>query len=235
MPQKPVKRSGRPGAKTAVTRRKRRSSAEVVERLIGSAREEFENRGFAGATTAAIARNAGVTEAQLFRSFESKAGLFREAVFEPLNRHFSEFSAQHAIATGDEQGIRDRARLYITELRQFLDEHSKMLLSLVVAQTFTSGSVEGVGEIDSLRQYFERGAATMNSRLDAEPEVDPDLLVRVSFAAVLGCELFRDWIFPSGLATDDEINTAIINFVIDGISVNSDPGLKVSADKKAAG
>ena len=121
--------------------------------------------------------------------------------------------------------IRDRARLYITELQQFLDEQSKLLLSLVVAQLFTSGSLQGVGEIESLSQYFERGAATMSSRIEQDPRVDPRLLVRVSFAAVLGCVIFKDWIFPAGLASDADISAAIIDFVIDGISINSDPGL----------
>jgi len=206
------------------TRKKRRSPEEIRERLVRAAREEFKRSGFVGATTAAIARNADVTEAQLFRYFESKADLFREAVFEPLNQHFSEFSARHPAAS--KESVRDNARLYITELQQFLDEHSKLLLSLVVAQIFTSGTLQGVEEIESLSHYFERGAATMSNRVEKNPKVDPKLLVRVSFAAVLGCVMFKDWIFPAGLASEKEINAAIIDFVIDGISVNTDPGLR---------
>lgn len=205
--------------------RKRRSSEEIMERLITAARDEFKRSGYVGATTSVIARNAEVTEAQLFRYFDSKADLFREAVFEPLNKHFSEFNARHPATMTAEENIRERARLYITELQEFLDEHSKLLLSLVVAQLFTSGSLQGVGEIDSLRHYFERGAAMMSSRVDKNPQVDPKLLVRVSFAAVLGCVLFKDWIFPEGLAGDDEIGSAIIDFVIDGISGN-DPEMR---------
>lgn len=210
--------------------RKRRSSEEIMERLVTAAREEFKRSGYVGATTAVIARNAEVTEAQLFRYFDSKADLFREAVFEPLDKHFSEFNARYpAIAVNDEN-IREHARLYITELQQFLDEHSKLLLSLVVSQLFTSGGVQGtngqgVGEIESLRHYFERGAATMSNRVETNAPVDPKLLVRVSFAAVLGCVLFKDWIFPKGLASEKDISSAIIDFVIDGISVN-DPALQ---------
>ena len=219
----------------AVPRRQRRSPEEIRGRLIHAAREEFKRCGFGGATTAAIARNAEVTEAQLFRYFESKAALFREAVFERLNRHFSEFNAQYPTDFSSQENIRDRERLYITELQQFLDEHSKLLLSLVVAQTFTSGSLQGVGEIESLRHYFERGAATMSGRVEGNPRVDPKLLVRVSFAAVLGCVIFRDWIFPAGLASDDDISAAIIDFVIDGISINADSGPKEPASKSSKG
>ncbi len=202
-------------------RRKRRSPEEIRDRLIHAAREEFRQFGFVGATTAAIARSADVTEAQLFRYFSSKSELFREAVFEPLNEHFALFNARHHANLADTDSVREQTQLYIDELRHFLDEHSKLLLSLVVAQLFTSGSMKSVGEIDSLQAYFERGAAMMSKRAGRNAKVDPKLLVRVSFAGVLGCVIFRDWIFPSGLADDDSINAAITDFVIDGISSNA--------------
>ncbi len=62
-----------------------------MDRIIRAAADEFKASGFTGATTAAIARNAEVTEAQLFRYFASKAELFRESVFKPLNQHFLDF------------------------------------------------------------------------------------------------------------------------------------------------
>jgi AcrR family transcriptional regulator len=223
--------TGKKKIKAAPVRRARRSAEEIKDRLIRAAREEFKRCGFVGATTASIARNADVTEAQLFRYFESKAELFREAVFDPLNTHFAKFNAKHMSNLSEVENIRERTSLYIDELRQFIEEHSKLLLALVVAQIFTSGSLQGVGEIDSLRNYFERGSAAMSSRIEKDAKVDPKLLVRVSFAAILGCVIFKDWIFPPGLASDDEISAAIIDFVIDGININADPGLKKSAVK----
>jgi len=209
-----------------------------MHRLLTAAREEFRRRGFAGATTAAIARNAAVTEAQLFRYFESKSDLFREAVFEPLDKHFSEFNARYPTSAHSSESIRDRVRLYISELQQFLDEHSKSLLSLIVAQRFTSGNMPGARKIESLSQYFDHGAAMMTERVDKNPTVDPKLMVRVSFAAVLGCVLFRDWMFPRGFARNADIRAAIIEFVIDGIGANADPGLTARAvvrDRRRAG
>ncbi len=205
------------------------SSEEIMGRLITSAREEFKRCGFVGATTASIARNAEITEAQLFRYFDSKTDLFREAVFEPLNKHFSEFNARNPAITDGDESIREQARLYIHELQEFLGEHSKLLLSLVVAQLFTSGSLQGVGDIESLRHYFEHGADMMTNRVEKNPQVDPKILVRVSFAAVLGCVLFKDWVFPEGMVKDSDIDSAIIDFVIHGISINTDPGLQKSS------
>jgi AcrR family transcriptional regulator len=198
-----------------------------MDLILNAAEEEFKRSGYAGATTAAIAARANVTEAQLFRYFGSKAELFREAIFTPLNKHFSDFQArQLADVTAD--NFRERAQHYITELQQFIRDHARMLLSLVVAQTYASGSLQDESGMESLGAYFERGAAMMTSRMVTDAEnarVDPKLMVRVSFAAVLGCVLFDDWMFPKGMASDEQIRAAIVDFVIDGISASGDPAL----------
>ena len=206
-------------------RRKRRSPEQIMDRILRAASDEFKLSGFAGATTAAIARNADVTEAQLFRYFSSKAELFREAVFKPLNEHFCEFHARQLGDASFASGGRDQAEKYISELQAFIGEHSKMLMSLIVAQTYAPHNTQGVTEMDSLAAYFDRGAAMMRGRVQA-PRVDPRLMVRVSFAAVLAAVMFKDWIFPPGLADDEEIRKAIIDFVIDGITANDDPALR---------
>ncbi|MFT3967437.1 MAG: TetR/AcrR family transcriptional regulator [Sphingobium sp.] len=195
-----------------------------MDRIIRAAEEEFKLAGYSGATTAAIARRAEVTEAQLFRYFASKSELFREAIFTPLNRHFTDFLTSQLGENGNVASIRKRTRQYITELQDFLSDHSKMLMSLVVAQTYAPETMQGVGEIDSLSTYFERGAATMSDRIQGKARVDPALMVRASFAAVLAGVMFKDWIFPPGLASDEEIRAAIIDFVIDGINANGGRG-----------
>lgn len=207
--------------RSPAARRKRRTPEEITDRLVQAAGDEFRRCGFASATTAAIARKAGVTEALLFRYFGSKAALFREAVFKPLDRHFADFNARHPTDAPAAEDVRDLTQLYVTELQQFIGEHSKMMLSLFVAQTYAPKATRGVGEIDSLRTYFQRGAVMMTrmSR-DDSPKVDPRLMVRISFGAVLACVMFKSWLFPPGLASDEEISAAIIDFVIDGISAD---------------
>lgn len=204
-------------------KRRRRSPAEIRGRLLESAREEFNRFGYAGARTAAIARNADVTEAQLFRYYDSKAALFQDAVFEPLNRHFSKFNTRHLSGMSETMDHRDRERLYIGEFHQFLKAHAPLLLSLMVAETHSTEDTRSLVEIDSLHSYFERGAAMMAARVGGDARVEPDLMVRVSFAAVLGCVLFRDWLFHGTPAGDDEVDTAIMEFVLDGISANTRP------------
>jgi TetR/AcrR family transcriptional repressor of mexJK operon len=50
------------------------------ERIMEAARELFEQKGFASATTKEIALKAGVSEVTLFRHFESKRSLFDETL-----------------------------------------------------------------------------------------------------------------------------------------------------------
>lgn len=193
-----------------------------MDRLLRAAEQEFRKSGYAGATTAAIARRADVTEAQLFRCFPSKADLFREAIFTPLDRHFSEFQARHIVRTDDPQDLRASARLYISELQQFVAEHCEMLMSLVVARRYAQASPHGMQEIDSLGAYFDRGAA-MLSTVSPSSAADPKLVVRVSFAAVLASVLFKDWLFPEGIASESAISESIIDFVIDGLGASFQP------------
>jgi AcrR family transcriptional regulator len=205
--------------------KKRRSTEENMDRILRAAADEFKASGFSGATTASIARRADVTQTQLFRYFASKADLYREAVFKPLNQHFLDFLSRSLSDATQMEARGDRSRRYIGELQRFMSAHSEMLMSLIVAQTYAAGSTAGVNEFDSVRTYFERGAALMTSRMaDSSPRVDPKLMVRVSFVAVLACVLFKDWVFPAGMATEDEIRAAINDFVMDGINANSARG-----------
>lgn len=204
-------------------RRKRRTSEELMDKILAAAAKEFRRAGYAGATTAAIARKADVTEAQLFRYFRSKSDLFREAIFRPLDAQLQNFSSQHLPQNGSYRNFRETAVLYIDELQQFVGDNVDLITSLVAAQLYEVPAARGKGAIASLGKYFERGAATMKERLKAPAKVAPELMVRVSFAAVLACVMFKDWIFPPGLTSDEAIRKAIDDFVLEGISANAVP------------
>lgn len=213
-------RTGEPSKRSRATKRPRRSSDDVLNRIVQAATEEFKRQGYSGATTASIARKAEVTEAQLFRCFGSKANLFRETVFKPLDQHIMEFSARHIPDLGRAEVSKEMTQAYTSELQRFIAGHSRMLMSLVVAQTYGSEMPHGVGEIDSLGMFFDHGAAMMQKRLKGKAKIDPRLMVRLAFVAVLGSVMFRDWIFPRGLASDSELEAAINTFVMEGIGAN---------------
>ena len=209
---------------TESARRKRRSSEEVRDRVIEAAGEAFEALGYSRATTAEIARRAEVTEAQIFRYFDSKSQLFEAAVFEPLNRAFAEFNAEMLRGGSTPESFRDGTPGYITALQEFMDRNSKGLMTLVMARAYekAAGAQPAIGE--DLREYFDIGAAAMRQRVGDKPRVEPELMVRVSFAAVLGCALFKDWLFPPGLASEEAIRQATIDFVVDGVNANTQEG-----------
>jgi AcrR family transcriptional regulator len=217
--------SGKPRNDPSPPRRKRRSPAEIRKLVLEAAAEMFEAHGYGSATTAAIARRADVTEAQIFRYFASKAALFRAAIFEPLNAHFADFQARQGTYAGEAGSYRDQARTYITELQAFIATHSRMLQSLVVAEAYDRRATGGVEGLEGLGDYFARGAAMMVQRMGDQADqarVPPEVMVRVSFAAVLGCALFGDWMFAESAARPEQIHDGVIDFVIDGLNSNGD-------------
>jgi AcrR family transcriptional regulator len=209
--------------RSKVAKRKRRSADDILNRIVQAAGEEFKRNGFAGATTAAIARRADVTQAQLFRYFGSKSNLFRETIFKPIDQHLLSFTDQHMPQLRDPASFAQLTNLYIAELQRFIGEHADMLKSLVLAQTYESANARGVGGIDSLHAYFDRSAAMVAARLKEESKVDPRLMVRVAFVSVLASVMFKDWIFPADLASDAEIRAAINCFIREGIGPRSTP------------
>jgi AcrR family transcriptional regulator len=204
-------------------RRRRRSSEEIIDRLIEAACDEFEHNGYAGAKTATIARKAGVAEALIFSNFGSKAKLFQDAIFKPLNRHFLDFRAAHGVDTSDKKAMDKGARRYIDELQEFVGRHSRMLMSLFVAQLYAPDNLGGLSHIQGLHDYFSRATAMATDRLVKPPRIHPRLMARVSFATIMACIVFRDLLFPKGLATRDEIRAAISDFVMDGLNANAAP------------
>ena len=65
----------------------------------------------------------------------------------------------------------------------------------------------------------------MAERVGDAPRVDPALMVRVSFAAVLANVIFRDWLFgPDGVGDGgggEAVRRAIGEFVVHGIGANA--------------
>ena len=216
------KDTARQRTKVTPNRRRRRSTEEVVDRIIEAAGDEFEHNGYLGTKTAAIARKAGVAEALIFSNFGSKAQLFQDSIFKPLNRRFLEFCATHLVDPADPEQLRQDRREYILEVRQFIARHSRMFSSLVAAQMYACDNVQGLSEIEGLHDYFARAAEANRKRLTRKPKIDPKLLARVSFATILSCVIFKDWLFPRELASEEEIGAAISDFLMDGLNANED-------------
>jgi AcrR family transcriptional regulator len=204
----------------ATAGRRRRSTKEVLDRLIDAACEEFESNGYTRSKTATIARKAGVSETLLFRHFGSKANLFHDTIFNPFSQHFAEFKKSHPIAEGDSEGRLEITRQYIGEVQEFLSRHSGMLTLLITSQSYESDEVKGIDNIKGLHDYLLTTSKIIESRLKESPNMDPLLMACISFATILSCTIFKDWLFPPGAADDRTINDAVTNFVIGGVNAN---------------
>jgi AcrR family transcriptional regulator len=195
-----------------------------MNRLIAAACEEFERNGYAGTKTAAIARRAGVAEWLIFTHFGSKARLFHDSIFKSLNQQFLGFCATHFVDLGDTEGLKKETRQYILELQQFVEHHAQMLTSLVFAQLYEGANVEGLSQFGGLHDYFSQGAAMATERLVGKPTIAPSLIVRISFATIMASVMFKDFLFPKGLATKEQIKAAISDFVMYGLDANASSG-----------
>jgi len=205
-------------------RRARRSTGEIVERLMEAAIIEFAEKGYSGATTAAIARRADVAEALLFNHFGSKAQLFKDTMFKPLGALFDRFLAAQPAQADDPDLQRSERLRYIGAVQDLLASHSRMFLSFVFAQSYRTGEIDGLADISALDDYFARSARQAASNLRPDPTIDPELMARISFTAMMACILFQDWLFPQGRWTPEQIRDAISGFVLDGANANQRPG-----------
>lgn len=203
-------------------RRKRRSTQEVINCILDAAVVEFSESGYTSATTAAIARRAGVVEALIFSHFDSKKNLFHKAVYRSLDNHFSDFLKTHDSDDSDIEGLLKNTREYVSDLAHFVRMHSGLFKSLIVNEAYAYGKDEDllVGP-QGLQDYFNKMADTEVARLKRRPQVSPHLIARISFATILGCVLFEDWLFPIGIASEREIHEGLCDFLMDGVNVNT--------------
>jgi hypothetical protein len=125
------------------------------------------------------------------------------------------------VESNDPEGAKEWTRQYTRERQDFIGKHSMMLRTVIAAQMFDSGSVPGLGQVEGLHDFFSRATAKSMIRLSDKPKIHPKLVSRVSFATVLACVIFRDWLFPKGLASEREISAAIGDFILEGLHANA--------------
>lgn len=209
-------------ASSPTGRRKRRSTEEIVDRILEAAFKEFGDKGYSNTTTAAIARRADVAEALIFNHFETKANLYRRAVFKPLDNHFSRFINSHHSYDGPNSAENlTEVREFVSDLIGFVRGNSDIFKSLVVNEAYQDGDNDSSG-LRGLQDYFNKMASLEESRLWQRAKVSPHVISRLSFAAILGAIVFDDWLFPVGITSEREIHEGLCDFVMEGLGTNAD-------------
>ena len=104
---------------------KRMSGPERRSQVLGIAAGEFANHGLHGASIEAIAREAGITQAYVFRMFGTKKALFLELV----GTAFDRFSDGMSLAADGAHGLSALA-LMGTQYYELLADRTTLLLQL---------------------------------------------------------------------------------------------------------
>src|SRR4051812_1532260 len=175
------------GRSKSATPRRRLSAEKRKRSILEAARQEFTTAGDVGATTTKmIARRAGVSEAILYRHWESKEDLYLEAVVEPLREIVEKTAA--AVESWPESVTEDRrtarARNFFAETIDSMSE-SLPLLGLVL-----------FGEPATAKKFYERAWRPSLDRLakawatyyeenGVEDYPDTEVAARITFGACL--------------------------------------------------
>lgn len=148
-------------------------------RLLDAAEAVFAEKGYGGATTAAIARHAGLPKANLHYYFGTKEAIYRAVLDRILHRWLAAFDPA---AAGDDPAASLEA--YIRGKVRLSREHPQA--SRVFAREILSGATHVRGFlVGDLRRWVDRQAGLMQGWIDQGrmAPVDPVNLLFIIWAA----------------------------------------------------
>jgi AcrR family transcriptional regulator len=167
------------------------SAERTRNRILDAALKLFSQKGFLGATTRGIARDAGVAEVTLFRHFGSKEKLFEEVI-----RGYSFLPAMKGILPGLQEASYEEALLVIA--RRFLamlDERRDLIRIMLAERHFYTPQVKNIfrgmlGEVFAmLADYFLR-LQRQGMLRDFDPDDAAKAFLGAFFAYVHGLGFF---------------------------------------------
>lgn len=192
--------------------------------LIAAARTEFSQQGYAGARTREIARLAATSEVMLFRHFGSKANLFKETVFEPINACLKDFIAGELVASNVTQMSPTHFVAYNARLYAVLEENAPLLSALIAAGEYEGADILDIGDLTSLDAFFDTAEQELRRLADpASLELlhDTKVVVRFVFCTYLSIALFRKWLFPDKIGGIEHVLKVVNGMLVRGYGMDS--------------
>jgi AcrR family transcriptional regulator len=179
-------------------RRRYRTEEATRALLIAAATELFSAQGYARTSTSQIAERAGVAEIMLFRHFETKANLFRIAIFDPLGALIRRYAEQWN--TEDVPGlshlVSDR---FIDEFYKSMIEHRGALMTLFTTRIHEDADAgSGADQQAAMTEILGPLERAIGREIDSEryPDVNVTIATRLTIAMIGGTVFFKDWLFP---------------------------------------
>jgi AcrR family transcriptional regulator len=178
--------------------RQRRSSSEIRDLILASARAEFAEKGYTGTTNRDIAHRAGVAMSVLYRNFETKADLFSDAVVEPFVVGVENLTEHWIEQVGDPLADEDLMQVFLSDVLSSMSHHQHVLEQLTLGRAELSEAMT-----NRIRTVFDRlfRQARLMAELEARrrgwfsPE-DLDLPIRVLVCMVAGASAFGWFLLP---------------------------------------
>jgi AcrR family transcriptional regulator len=202
---------------SSAPRRKRMSAEERKRSILEAARQEFTAAGdVGGTTTKMIARRAGVSEAILYRHWESKEDLYLEAVVEPL-REIVEKTAE-AVETWPETVTEEqrtaRARNFFAETIEGMTESLPLLGLVLFGEPATAKKFYARCWRPSLER-LAKAWATYYEKNGVKDYPDTGVAARITFGACLMYAL--DARYGKGKLDTREVAQGLAEAAFDGM------------------
>jgi TetR/AcrR family transcriptional regulator len=199
----------------------RLSGPERREQLLQVAIDLFSRKGFNGTTTREIAAAAGVTEAIIFRHFETKEDLYTAIIDYKLTKPGAERVAElnKAMGRNDDEAVIRQLIGAVIWIHKSDPKFEKLMLYAALEGNQTA--LRHISEVTSTVVGNFRRYVLRRQKLGAIRPINPDLV----FAAIMGVAkqfaLYK-YIheFQQQHVSDDEAIEAFTTLALDGLCVN---------------
>jgi AcrR family transcriptional regulator len=205
-------------ARSEVRVPKQRRAVRTRAAIMGAARVEFSQRGYAGATSKTIAERAGVSVGSLYQYFSDKDQILRE-----LAQERSELIAGRTLALlgGEGGGEQSLSPLVVAETPDILSELRERLrsvLDVVIEQHRDDPGLHAVlterrhvdSELDALTLRFERGLVEAGADLLRSWGHEGDVLATsfILFSMIEGA--VHSHVLGSPVVSDERLHDALL-------------------------
>jgi AcrR family transcriptional regulator len=177
----------------------RRSSRVVRALLLDAAATEFSLHGYRDTTLQDIANRADLNVSAVYRHFDSKSDLFRQAACQPFLEFLDEFSRTWNQQRTDPWDEMKLMTAYAAELYDNMRKHRKLLIEVTAARDHLDPAVIEEIRTASSRMFLELRAigeqeAVLRKFFSAE---GIELTVRLITGMITALAVFDDWLLPT--------------------------------------
>lgn len=196
----------------------RRSRGTPRRLLLEAAHELFRSQGYAATSTREIARHATVSETLLFRYFESKAGLYREAVvlpfFDIIRSANEKWRAGFGTTDPDEKAVRE----LIGELYDVFRNDRALVAMLWAPRAMTDDPAMLciIDEVNDVLQAIVQTSSTPVAHPNNTPVSQQDLATRTTLIMIAAMAVFGSPFYGNRRPARTEVVAALTRATLQG-------------------